>query len=152
MRTTQLRAGRQVAVVLEPGEEVLASLAAAMLEHELRQAYVPVLFGAFTTVEFIATCRDVPDEDAPLPDRVDVAGVEGSGSATIAWDVATDTPHVHLHAAVGIKRYAATAHAGHVLRAVTHYMAEAVLVEVLEPNWDRAPDQRYGLPGLFWPA
>lgn len=138
MRTAQLVTGRQVAVVLEPGEELLSGLADAAVLHGVRQGYVATLLGAFSLVEFIATCRRVDDHDQPVRDAVEVEFCEGVASATIAWDSVENRPHVHLHGAVGVKQYAAAGYAGHVVRAVTQYMCEAVVVEVTSPTWNLA--------------
>lgn len=149
MRSAEIHPGRQFALLLEPGEDVLSSLVDIARRTGIRQGYVPLFLGAFSVVEFIGTCRTVEDDDLPLNDSVEVSSTEGTGCASIAWDDSTQRPHVHLHAAVGLKRYAATAHAGHVVRAVTQYMCEVVIVEVGSPAWRRVPlPAAYGVPGL----
>jgi predicted DNA-binding protein with PD1-like motif len=134
--------------VLEPGDEVLASIAAVCREHQFPAAVVPVFLGAFTCVTLIGTREPVADEDAPLPLSETVEWVEGLGAGTVAPDAA-GTPTVHLHAAVGRKSAGTTAYAGHVLSAVTHYTAEILIEEVPGPPLWRSPDPAaHGIPTL----
>lgn len=139
-------------MALEPGEEVLASIAALCEEHQFRSAVIPVFLGAFTRVTLIGTREPVADEDAPLPLSETVEWVEGLGAGTAAPDAA-GTPVVHLHAAVGRKSAGAAAYAGHVLSAVTHYTAEILIEEVLGPPLWRSPDPAaHGIPTLRFGA
>jgi predicted DNA-binding protein with PD1-like motif len=131
--------GRRFAVVLEPGEEVLAAIGAACERHQVQAAFVPVFLGAFTQVTLIGTREPVPDEDVPLPRSVTVEWAEGLGSATVAPG-ADGEPIVHLHAAVGRKSDGALGYAGHVLSAVTHYTAEIVIEEIPGTVIERRPD------------
>ncbi len=139
MRSAEVSAGRRLIVALEPGEEVLAAIAALCRQHGFAAAVVPVFLGAFTQVTLIGTREPVADEDVPLPRSVTVEWVEGLGSATVAPG-ADGEPIVHLHAAVGRKSDGALGYAGHVLSAVTHYTVEAVVEEVLGPRVERRPD------------
>jgi predicted DNA-binding protein with PD1-like motif len=139
VRSVQVSAGRRLLVALEPGEEVLASVAAATERHQFPAAVVPVFFGAFTRVTLIGTREPVEDEDVPLPRSVTVEWVEGLGAATVAPG-ADGAQVVHLHAAVGRKSQGTLAYAGHVLSAVTHYTVEIVIEEVLGPPVTRFPD------------
>lgn len=153
MRSAQVVAGRRIVAALEPGEEVLASIAALCGEHQFPAAVVPVFFGAFTRVALIGTQEPVADEDAPLPRSETVEWVEGLGAATVAPS-ADGVQVVHMHAAVGRKSAGAVAYAGHVLSAVTHYTAEILIEEVLGPSVRRCPDPAaHGIPTLrFGPA
>jgi predicted DNA-binding protein with PD1-like motif len=147
--STEITTGRRFALVLQPGDDVLGSLAAACSEHGIEQAYLPVFFGAFTRVALIGTCSPIADHDAPLPDSVHLEGVEGTGSGTIAWDSATGTVTPHVHVAVGVKAYSANGYAGHLLSATVHYVVEIVLEEVLTPRLSRVPDaSARGIPNL----
>jgi predicted DNA-binding protein with PD1-like motif len=139
VRSTQVVTGRRLVAALEPGEEVLASIAALCQEHRFPAAVVPVFFGAFTRVALIATREPVADEDAPLTKSETVEWVEGLGAATVAAG-ADGALVVHLHAAVGRKSAGAAAYAGHVLSAVTHYTAEILIEELLGPPVKRCPD------------
>lgn len=139
MRSVRVSAGRRLLVALEPGEEVLASVAALCEQHQFQAAVVPVFLGAFTRVTLIGTREPVEDEDVPLPRSVTVEWVEGLGAATVAPG-ADGVQTVHLHAAVGRKSQGTLAYAGHVLSAVTHYTVELVLDEVLGPPIKRYPD------------
>jgi predicted DNA-binding protein with PD1-like motif len=138
--TTEITTGRRFLLVLQPGDDVLGSLAAACAERGIEQAYLPVFLGAFTRVSLIGTCSPIADHDAPLPDSVHLEGVEGTGSGTIAWDRATGSVTPHVHVAVGVKAYSANGYAGHLLSATVHYVVEIVLEEVLAPRLTRVPD------------
>jgi len=154
MISAELAVGRRFAVVLQPGDDVFASLAAVCAEHGIEQGYLPVFLGAFTRVSLIGTCAPIADHDAPLPDAVHLEGVEGSGSGTIAFDPATGGVLVHVHAAVGVKAYSANGYAGHLLSATVHYVTEIVVEEVTSPRFIRKPDAAaHGLANLaFGPS
>lgn len=111
MRSAQVTPGRRVLAVLEPGEEVLASIGALCREHRFPAAVIPVSLAAFTQVTLIGTTEPVADEDAPLPLSETVEWVEGLGAGTVAPDAA-GAPAVHLHAAVGRKSAGTPAYAG----------------------------------------
>ncbi len=153
MQSTEVTTGRRVAVVLEPGDEVLASLAEVCRRHGIRQAFVPVFSGAFRSVRFIAADEPVADQEPPLPQEVTVTYTEGIGSGTVLWDpvAGAATPHVHL--AVGVKNAAAAAFAGHLLGAEAHYTVEVLVEEVVAPALLRVPDPRaYGIPTMRFGA
>jgi predicted DNA-binding protein with PD1-like motif len=151
VRSTPVTAGRRILVVLEPGDEVLTSLAAACAEHGIRHAAVTTFLGAFTDVDLIGSSTPAVDPDLPMPDRTRVEHVEGTASGTVAPG-ADGHPVVHLHAAVGVKDRAAAGVVGHVLAATTHYTAEVLVEELLlEPGGEavRRPDPRaHGIPTL----
>lgn len=153
MFSSELVTGRRFAVVLQPGDDVMASLAAVCAEHGIEQGYLPVFLGAFTRVSLIGTCSPINDHDAPLPDSVHLEGVEGTGSGTIAFDPATATVLSHVHVAVGVKAYSAHGYAGHLLAATVHYVTEIVIEEVLSPRFIRQPDAAaHGLANLAFIA
>jgi predicted DNA-binding protein with PD1-like motif len=139
VRSVEVSAGRRLIAALEPGEEVLASVAALCEQHQFQAAVVPVFLGAFTRVTLIGTREPVEDEDVPMPRSTTVEWVEGLGAATVAPG-ADGARVVHLHAAVGRKSQGTLAYAGHVLSAVTHYTVEIVVDEVLGPPIERFPD------------
>jgi predicted DNA-binding protein with PD1-like motif len=139
VRSVEVAPGRRIVAALEPGEEVLASVAALCEQHQFRTAIVPVFLGAFTRVALIGTREPVEDEDAPMPQSTTIEWAEGLGTATVAPG-ADGVPVVHLHAAVGRKSDGALAYAGHVLSAVTHYTVEIVIEEMLGPLVRRCPD------------
>ncbi len=151
MRTQEVTAGRHLAVVLEPGDEVLGSVTRACQQHGIRQGFVPVFSGAFRTVRLIAAHTPVDDQEPPLPQEVAVTYTEGIGSGTVLWDETTGTPQPHLHLAAGVKNAAAAAFAGHVLSAETHYTVEIMIEEVVSPAMLRLPDARaHGIPTLHF--
>jgi predicted DNA-binding protein with PD1-like motif len=139
VRSAQMLPGRRLLAVLEPGEEVLASLAALCERSQFTAAVIPVFLGAFTSVTLIGTTEPVPDEDVPLPLSTVVEWVEGFGTATV-FPGPDGGPAVHLHAAVGRRSTGALGYAGHVLSAVTHYTAEVIIEEVTGPLAQRLPD------------
>lgn len=139
MRATEITTNRRILAVLEPGDDVLPSIAAVCAEHGVTSAVVPAFLGAFTEVTLIGTDQPVTDHDAPMPQSTTVRWVEGVGTATIAPDEQGRTV-VHLHAAVGVKADAALAYAGHVLSARTHYTAELVIEEIAGATPVRRPD------------
>jgi predicted DNA-binding protein with PD1-like motif len=141
VRSAVVERGRRIVLVLEPGDEVLAALAAACEEHGVTTAVVPVFLGAFTSVSLIGTSEPVDDPDVPLPLSTEIFWVEGSGSATIAPG-ADGRAVVHLHGTFGDKLDGATGYSGHLLRAVTHYTAEVVIDEVTGADLRRLPDDR----------
>jgi len=142
--------GRRLLAVLEPGEEVLASLAALCERNQFTAAVIPVFLGAFTNVTLIGTNEPVPDEEVPLPQSVVIEWVEGFGTATV-FPGPDGTPTVHLHAAVGKRSTGALGYAGHVLSAVTQYTAEVLIEEVTGPPGQRLPDPAaHGLTTLHF--
>jgi predicted DNA-binding protein with PD1-like motif len=144
-----LTTGRRIGVVLHPGDDVMASVAAVCAEHGIEQGYIPVFLGAFTRASLIGTCAPIADHEAPLPDSAHFEGVEGTGSGTIARNAVTGELAVHLHVAIGVKAYAANGYAGHLLAATVHYVTEIVIEEVVSPLWTRRPDAAaHGLANL----
>jgi predicted DNA-binding protein with PD1-like motif len=147
--SAELTTGRRIGLVLSAGDDVIASIAAACVEHDIHQAVIPVFLGAFRSVRFIASDSPIADQEAPLKDSTEVAYVEGLGSGTITWNAITGTHHVHVHVAVGVKDSAAAGFAGHLLAATTHYVAEIVIDEIVSPEMHRVADpSAYGLENL----
>ena len=54
MRTAALETGRRIAVSLEPGDDVLGSIADACSQYRIAQGVIVTLSGAFRDVELIA--------------------------------------------------------------------------------------------------
>lgn len=111
----------------------MATVLAACGGHGIRQGYLPVFLGAFSTVRLIGTCGPLLDPDAPISDEVWLDNVEGSGSGTLCVDPRQGDSVLHLHAALGVKQYAANGYAGHVLEATVQYVAEIVVQEIVQP-------------------
>ncbi|WP_285728059.1 PPC domain-containing DNA-binding protein [Psychromicrobium xiongbiense] len=147
MNSTELQLGRRILLVLDPGDDVLESIAEACRQHGIRQASIPVFLGAFRTVTMIGTEGEPSNWDAPMPDAVTLHHTEGMGNGTVSFDADQGTHSVHLHAAVGEKAHRSAAYSGHVLSAETHYVAEIVLEELLSPTLSR-PAGEYGVPVL----
>ena len=140
MESRELTMGRRIAVLLRPGDDVLESIITACRAHRIEQGVISTFLGAFTSVRLIGTMDPIEDDDAPLPESIEVTGVEGTGSGTIAST--PDGPVVHLHVAVGVKGEGAAAYAGHLLAATAHYVVEIVIDEVLAPPLVRRVDAR----------
>jgi predicted DNA-binding protein with PD1-like motif len=137
MQTFPLVPGRQLLLVLEPGDEVLASIAEGCRAAGIRQAGISTFLGAFRSVRLIASTHPPADPEAASPDVVEVTYSEGVGSGTVTTE--GDAIAVHLHVAVGEKADAGRAVAGHVVSAETHYVAEVVVTEIIGPDLYRAP-------------
>ncbi len=149
MYSAELTTGRRFALVLQPGDDVTESLTRFCRENGVQQGYLAVFLGAFSTVSLIGTCEPVDDEFEPMPQSVHLTNVEGIGSGTIAWSAADELTLPHLHVAVGLKSYSATAYAGHLLAATVQYVTEIVVEEVISPRFRRVPDPAArGIPAL----
>lgn len=149
MFSAELRTGRRFALVLQPGDDVTESLTTFCRENGVEQGYLPVFLGAFSALSLIGTCEPVDDEFEPMPKSVHLTNVEGIGSGTIAWSEHGQHVLPHLHVAVGLKSYSATAYAGHLLAATVQYVTEIIVEEVLSPRFSRVPDPAArGIPNL----
>ena len=131
--------GRSLVVVLEPGDEVRAGIAAACRAAGIEAAYVPVFLGAFRETVLIGGEHPPADVDEPMPTSVTVVNAEGHGTATVT--AGADGPEVHLHATVGAKGESARASAGHVISAVVQYHTEVIVVELVSPAMAREPNE-----------
>lgn len=131
MRSDVITPGRRLLVALEPGDEVLESLAAACSVHGIDQAVVVTFSGAFRTAHLIAGTETPADPELPLGEVTEVSYTEGIGSGTITRE--GDEYRVHLHVALGEKDQSGAAYAGHLLHAETHYVVEIAVDEVLAP-------------------
>ncbi len=128
--------GRTLVVVLEPGDEVLGSLAEACRRHGIDQAVITTFSGAFRSGRIIAADHAPADPELPMPDATTISYCEGVGSGTVTR--ADDGTHVvHVHVAFGAKDRAGASMAGHLLEAETHYVVEVALTEILDPPLGR---------------
>jgi predicted DNA-binding protein with PD1-like motif len=151
VRSAELSIGRTIGVVLHPGDDVLASIARACHDHEVRQGLIGTFLGAFRSVTLIATGEPLSDEEPPLADSVVIPYSEGVGSGTISFDRDGDDHEVHLHVAVGVKSQGGAAYAGHLLSGETHYTVELAITEVLAPEFSRrAEEEAFGLKNLVF--
>jgi predicted DNA-binding protein with PD1-like motif len=148
MQSAEATTGRRLLVVLEPGDDILESLAEACRRHGIDQAVITTFSGALRHARIIAADRPAADPEIPLPESVTVDYTEGIGSGTITQG--TDGGHtVHVHVALGAKDRSGLAFAGHLLEGEAHYVIEIVLDEILAPRLSRAahPDS-HGIPIL----
>jgi len=140
LREHMVTTGRRLVLAMEPGEEVIASIAGACHRHGIEQAIISMFSGAFRSATLIGATHPIGDPEAPLREAVEVAYTEGIGSGTVSSSA--DGEHVvHLHVALGEKSAGCRAVAGHVLSATVHYVAEVVLDEVLSPRFRREPSE-----------
>lgn len=147
MESRKITAGRRIAVLLRPGDDVIPSIVAACREHRVDQGVIVTLVGAFRTATLIGTTGPIEDAHAPLTESVTVEGVEGIGSGTIA--ATDDGPLPHIHLTAGVKGQGAAGYTGHLLAATAHYVVEVVIDEVLAPPLVRRVDEAAaGLPTL----
>ncbi len=131
MKSQVATTGRRLVLALEPGDEVLSTIVEACRLHRISQAVVVTFSGAFRTADLIAGDHAPDDPELPSTEVTRVRYTEGVGSGTITSE--NDEHTVHLHVALGAKDASGAAVAGHLLRAETHYVAEIVLDEVLDP-------------------
>lgn len=138
MKTAFARPGRRMLVALEPGDEVLTSLAEACRTAGIEQAAITTFSGAFRWARIIASDHAPADPEAPLPESTTIGYSEGVGSGTVLLGEDGELI-VHLHVAFGEKDRSGAAAAGHLLAAETHYVVEVVVDEILDPPLRRAP-------------
>jgi predicted DNA-binding protein with PD1-like motif len=135
-------------LVLEPGEEVLATVTRWAEREGVTSATVDMFFGALRSARLIATNGEMADPEPPLPDQVELAYLEGVGAGSIG--TVDGRTVVHLHLAAGAKGEAGAAYAGHLLAAETHYTLEMVVQEVLDPVFRLEPDAVFGINCLHF--
>ncbi|SDZ54302.1 PPC domain-containing DNA-binding protein [Herbiconiux ginsengi] len=151
MFASQVVVGRTFVAVLEPGDDVLDSLAGVCARFGVDNAYIPVFLGAFAEITVIGAEHPPPDEDEPLQTSVVVRNCEGLGSGTVARG--PEGPLVHLHVTVGAKGDSARATAGHVLAGTVQYPTEVIITEIVSPVLSRRPNDRArGLATLTFDA
>ena len=150
MRSAHLTTGRRFLIVLDPGEELLATVSSWAAENGVTSATIDMFFGAFRRIGLIAGHEPVDDPEPPLPASVEVTYLEGVGAGSIST---TDgVPRAHLHIAAGVKSAAGAAYAGHVLYAETHYTVELVVQEILEPTFAPQLSAEFGIPCMHFTA
>ncbi|WP_191906703.1 PPC domain-containing DNA-binding protein [Microbacterium lushaniae] len=136
MKIATAVSGRRLMIALEPGDEVLSSLATACRDAGIDQGVISTFSGALRWARLIASDTVPADPELPLPDHIEATYCEGVGSGTITRD--PDGAHVvHVHVALGEKDRSGAAVAGHLLAAETHYVVEVVIDEVLAPVMTR---------------
>ncbi|MDX6741314.1 PPC domain-containing DNA-binding protein [Actinocorallia sp. A-T 12471] len=149
MRSSELRRGRTFGVVFDPGEDFFTALADFCKSNEVRQGYIPMFLGAFSSVDVIGTCERVADPMAPVWTKVSATNVEAIGCGSLAWDPAEDRAVPHVHISVGLKERSAQAHTSHLLGATVQFVAELLVVEVVGPEIRRPPNPAmYDVPLL----
>lgn len=136
MQTAEATIGRRILVVLEPGDDVLDSIAKACRLHDVRQAVIATFTGALRSARIIAADEPAADPEAPMPDTIDVRYTEGIGSGTVTRSPEGE-PVVHVHVALGEKDAAGRGVVGHLVHGETHYVIEIALDEILTPHLTR---------------
>jgi len=149
MPATALTLGRTIAASFEPGDDFLTELDTVCKDYGIRQGYLPMFIGAFTTASIVGTCKTVKDPAAPVWDQVQLEAVEAVGAGTLAWDPQLQKIAPHLHLSVGEKRRSATGYTSHLLGATVDFLAELIIQEVTAPQLLREPDSSmYNVPLL----
>jgi predicted DNA-binding protein with PD1-like motif len=88
-------------------------------------------------VELVGTCEKVEDKHAPIWSKVYLENVEAIGAGTLAFDEETGNVSPHIHVSIGQKTDSALARMSHLLRARVLFLTEMVVVEVLQPQFQR---------------
>lgn len=149
MRSVRLTQGRTFGVVFDRGEDFLTALAEFCEAEGVRQGYIPMFLGAFSSMELVGTCERLEDLAAPVWRGAHVRNVEAVGCGTLAYDPEAGRVLPHVHASAGLKEHSAQAHTSHLLGATVHFVAELLVVEVLDPPMRRPPKpDMYDVPLL----
>jgi predicted DNA-binding protein with PD1-like motif len=132
MRGEQLTLGAAYGVVFDDGEDFYTALGAFCRSRNIRQGYIPMFLGGFTTVEIAGDCAD---GSCTTVDRSQVAMV---GAGTIAYEPFSDTVVPHVHVSVGRTGHGgATARTSHLVSAQVRDLNELLLIEVAYPLLQR---------------
>lgn len=139
MRSHQVTTGRTIAVVFDHGEDFYSALDQACRAHDIRQGYIPMFIAGLATADLVGTCEHLPNPDAPVWSKVQLANIEALGGGTLAYDPQTGSVSPHIHLTVGLKAHSATAHTSHLLAATVQFLTELVIVEITDPPLRRIP-------------
>lgn len=149
MHSHQLETGRTFGLRLDPGEDFFASLEAFCTQEGIKQGFLPMFLAAFSEVEVVGTCEKLPDPNAPVWSKVHLTNVEAIGCGTLAHDRNSGLLLPHVHTSVGMKERSATGFTSHLLKATVQFIAEIVIVEVVDPVMGRPRDAGlYDVPRL----
>lgn len=132
---------RRILLVLETGEEVIASVARFARERGIQGATFTGLGALRNGVLAYWDAETRAYEEHPLDEQMEVASLTGN----VAVGPGATGIKVHAHAVLGTRD--ASARAGHVIRGIVHPTLEILLVETASPL-AREKDDVTGLPLL----
>lgn len=117
---------RTIVARIKPGQELVSAITQILLEHEIKQAYIPTLLGGFKKLKLgsmkLSTEANRPEDIVTeYSDPLDYFG-----TGTVAWQDDKPSLHVHLTAAGG-KTKGIT---GHLFYGEVVFLAEIILVEL----------------------
>jgi len=144
VRSQVLTMGRTFGVVFDHGDDFLPTLAEFCKVNNVRQGYIPSFIAGLREVDLVGTCEKLDNPDAPVWTRVHLSNVEAFGGGTLAFAPETGDVSPHIHVAVGLKEHSATGYTSHLLSATVQFLAEMVIVEVVDP-----PMRRVRHPDLY---
>lgn len=137
MRSYDLTLGRTFGVTFDHGEDFFDALADFCRTNNVRQGFIPSFIAGFSDVDIVGACDKIDDPKAPVWTKVHLTNVEALGCGTLAYDVASDQLHPHIHVAVGLKEHSATGYSSHLLGAQVQFLTEMLVIEVTQPSMHR---------------
>ena len=142
MHSAELKLGRTFGVVFEHGKDFFAELAEFCRTNGVRQGYIPMFIAAFKEAEIAGACDRLEDPDAPVWSKVYVENIEVIGAGTLTYNEAEGRLEPHIHVSLGEKPRSARALTSHLFSAKVQFLAELMVIEVLEPKFERvsSPD------------
>lgn len=137
MQSAELKIGRSFGVVFEHGKDFFAELGEFCRTNGVRQGYIPMFIAAFKEAEIAGACARLEDPAAPVWSKVYVENIEVIGAGTLTYDEAEDRLEPHIHVSLGERTRSARALTSHLFRAEIQFLAELMVIEVLEPKIER---------------
>ena len=142
MQSAELKIGRTFGVVFEHGRDFFEELEDFCRTNGVRQGYIPMFIAAFKEAEVAGTCDKLADLEAPVWSKVYAENIEVIGAGTLTYDETEGKLTPHIHVSLGEKPRSARALTSHLFKAKVQFLAELIIVEVLEPKIERvrSPD------------
>jgi predicted DNA-binding protein with PD1-like motif len=137
MRSHELTTGRTFGVTFDHSEDFFTALTDFCRNAEVRQGYIPMFLAGLAEADIVGTCEKLPDPQAPVWSKVQLANIEALGCGTIAWDDEANQILPHIHVAVGLKEQSANGYTSHLLAARVQFLTELLIVEVSAPAMRR---------------
>ena len=137
MKSAELTLGRTFSVTFEHGKDFFTELKEFCAVNNVRQGYIPFFIAGMSEVELVGTCEKIEDKNAPIWSKVHLENVEAVGAGTLAWDSETGQISPHIHVSIGQKTDSALARMSHLLDAKVLFLTEMVVVEVVNPHFQR---------------
>lgn len=137
MVSAELNFGRVFGLTIENDEDFMEALASFCKENHIKQAYIPSIVGGFSEARIIGTCDKLDDPNQPSFGHVYLECLESLGSGSIAYDEKKGIITPHIHVSVGIRSHSSVAHTGHLLSGKVLFLAEVMIIEIIEPTMRR---------------